>query len=331
MIQCAELNLSIEKNKEAAANFLKGHGLRMEELERLFVLRDEKDKWVGCGGRYRNVLKCFALDETRRNEALLDTLVTALVTDSYRQGYEDLFIYTKSGYGEMFASFGFSPVADTGSVVLLHRGPNTVARVLERMKVDISPSDLVGAIVVNSNPFTKGHRYLIESSSRKVDKLIVFVVENDASRFPFKDRYRLVKEGVSDLKNVHVFPSTQYIISNATFPSYFLKEKEMADEQHAILDSLIFKNYFVRHFNIRKRFLGEEPIDMTTNLYNSTLLKVLPPECEVIVIPRKTLDEKVISASTVRRELDKGNFDAIRELVPDVTYRYLEENYGRHS
>jgi [citrate (pro-3S)-lyase] ligase len=70
---------------------------------------------------------------------------------------------------------------------------------------------------------------------------------------------------------------------------------------------------------------------LTTNLYNSTLLKVLPPECEVIVIPRKTLDEKVISASTVRRELDKGNFAAIRELVPDVTYRYLEENYGKYS
>ena len=331
MIRCVEWTLSQEKDRTAAAAFLARNDLVLEDLDRFYVLLDEQEHWIGCGGRYRNVLKCIALDAAWRGEGLLDQLMSQLITDGYRQGFQDLFLYTKSALASLFEPYGFIGVADTGVVSLMHRGPNDISQVLRQMDVSIDPQTAVGAIVVNANPFTLGHRFLIETASRQVDRLLVFVVENDASRFSFEDRFRLVREGVADLPNVKVLPSSVYIISNATFPSYFLKETRSADEQHALLDATIFKRYFVRYFTIKKRFLGEEPLDPTTRLYNESLLRILPPECEVIIIPRKCLGDRVISASAVRRALDLGDFATIRTLVPDVTYQYLKERYDKQS
>ncbi|MGB4589473.1 MAG: [citrate (pro-3S)-lyase] ligase [Clostridiaceae bacterium] len=331
MITISELNLKLESNRKKLSEFLQGFGLKDEELDRMYILLEEDGKWVGCGGKSRNILKCFAIDDSRRNEGLLDLLMTALITDSYNEGFENLFIYTKSEYASMFKSYGFIEIIDTKTITLLQRGPASIEKVLKDMEVSIDEHESVGAIVVNANPFTLGHRYLIEISSLMVDKLLVFVVENDVSRFSFKDRYYLVKSQVEDLLNVIVLPSSEYIVSNATFPSYFLKESTLADREHAILDAMIFKKYFVPWFHISKRFLGEEPLDKSTNLYNETLMNTLPPECEVIVIPRKLFGTHFISASNVRKELDSGNFDAIKELVPEGTLRYLKENYGKHS
>ena len=326
-IKCIELNLNIKRNIEELETFFLRFDLQLEKLDRMYIAVYGNNEWLGCGGRHKNILKCFAVNENRRNEALLDILVTELIKDSYKQGFEDLFIYTKSNYVDLFRNFGFNLVADTNAVCLLHRGPRDIQNVLDDIRVDIKPDTLVGAVVLNANPFTYGHRHLIESASSRVDRLLIFVVENDAPRFPFKDRFMLVKEQTKDLENVSVLPSTEFIISNATFPSYFLKENKLVDSEHAKLDSMIFKKYFVLHFNIKKRFLGEEPIDQSTSIYNETLLSVLPPECEVIVIERKKLGDQYISASTVRREFDKGNFELIKDLVPEGTYRYLKENY----
>ena len=331
MITISELNLRLESNRKRLSEFLHGFGLKDEELDLMYILLEEDGEWIGCGGKSRNILKCFAIEDSRRNEGLLDLLMTALITDSYNEGFENLFIYTKSYYASLFKSYGFDEVIDTKTVTLLQRGPTTIEKALKAMNVSLDEHESVGAIVLNANPFTLGHRYLVEMSSILVDKLLVFVVENDVSRFPFKDRFKLVQSQVEDLENVIVLPSSEYIISNATFPSYFLKESSLADAEHAILDAMIFKKYFVPWFHISKRFLGEEPLDKSTNLYNETLIKTLPPECEVIVIPRKLFGDNFISASIVRKELDAGNFDAIKELVPEGTFRYLKEDYGKHS
>jgi len=193
MIRCVEWTLSQEKDRVAAAAFLARNDLALEDLERFYVLLDEQDRWIGCGGRHRNVLKCIALDAAWRGEGLLDQLMSRLITDGYRQGFQDLFLYTKSALTSLFEPYGFTGVADTGLVTLMHRGPNGIEQVLQRMNVAFDPRETVGAIVVNANPFTLGHRYLIETASRQVDRLLIFVVENDVSRFPFQDRFRLVK------------------------------------------------------------------------------------------------------------------------------------------
>ena len=51
-----------------------------------------------------------------------------------------------------------------------------------------------------------------------------------------------------------------------------------------------------------------------------------------VVVPRKEAPAgsssagKAISASTVRQLLKDGNFDALRDLVPDSTLRYFESS-----
>ena len=187
----------------------------------------------------------------------------------------------------------------------------------------------IGALVMNCNPFTLGHQYLVEYAAAQVVKLYVFVVEEDKSEFPFADRIELVKQGVKHLSNVEVLPSGKFIISQQTFSGYFNKEKL----QNVIVDSSedveIFGREIAPTLGITIRFAGEEPIDNVTRQYNGTMKKILPRYgvdfCE---IPRKTFGDEVISASTVREALKRGDFDKIKNLVPATTLFYLR---GRRS
>ncbi len=77
---------------------------------------------------------------------------------------------------------------------------------------------------MNANPFTLGHRHLVEQAAAQCDALHLFVVREDASFFPFSARLEMVRAGVAHLPNVVVHEGSQYIISRATFPAYFLKE-----------------------------------------------------------------------------------------------------------
>ena len=187
-----------------------------------------------------------------------------------------------------------------------------------------------GAIVMNCNPFTLGHRYLIESAAKQVDLLIIFVVEENKSFFKFEDRIKLVKAGTSDLENVRVVPSGRFIISTATFPGYFMKK----NPDSAVLDSSkdveMFGKKIAPPLGISVRFVGEEPFDVVTRRYNETMKSVLPEfGIELIEIPRKKTGDKVISATTVRALLEEQNFAEISKFVPKTTLDYLEKNFKK--
>jgi hypothetical protein len=184
-----------------------------------------------------------------------------------------------------------------------------------------------GAIVMNCNPFTSGHRYLIEYAAGKAEHLYIFVVEEDKSEFPFADRYKLVKKNTSDLKNVTVLPSGKFIISSVTFASYFGKSdvsEELAAEQDVSLDLLIFAAAIAPELNIKTRFVGQEPFDPVTRHYNEEMKKTLPEYgCEVVEIPRLEENGSAVSASRVRKLLKERNFEEIKKIVPPATLRYL--------
>lgn len=46
--------------------------------------------------------------------------------------------------------------------------------------------------MMNANPFTNGHRYLIQQAAAQCDWLHLFLVKEDSSRFPYEDRLDLV-------------------------------------------------------------------------------------------------------------------------------------------
>jgi [citrate (pro-3S)-lyase] ligase len=195
--------------------------------------------------------------------------------------------------------------------------------------LEIKPSDNIGAIVMNCNPFTNGHRYLIETAAAQVKYLIIFVVEEDKSDFPFADRYELVQAATEDLENVFAVPSGRFIISSLTFSEYFNKKDIGSMSVNPSNDVRMFGGQLAPHLFIKVRFAGEEPLDPVTRRYNREMEAVLPQYgIKFIEIPRKETDGNVISASRVRELLKTRDFEAIAKLVPEVTLHYLMEKYN---
>ena len=187
----------------------------------------------------------------------------------------------------------------------------------------------IGGIVVNCNPFTLGHRYLIEQSAAKVLHLFIFVVEEDKSDFPFADRIELVRQGTADIPNVTVMPSGKFIISSLTFTDYFGKSELQDRTINPSMDVKLFAKHIAPRMGINIRFAGDEPFDKITRQYNDAMRAILPQYgIDFEVIPRKEHSGAPISASRVRALLKGKDFNAIREIVPDVTYAYLIEKFS---
>jgi len=198
---------------------------------------------------------------------------------------------------------------------------------LNKLREDNIAAKNIGAVVVNCNPFTNGHKYLIEKASEMVDFLYIFVVEENKSFFSFDDRKNLVEKGTSHLKNVQVLPSGHFIISSFTFPGYFTKE-EIAPEIDSSFDVEIFGKYVCPALNITTRFVGTEPNCQITKAYNSSMKEILPfYNVELIELERFEYNELPISATSVRKLLEEKQFHEIQKIVPTTTYTFLLEKF----
>lgn len=182
---------------------------------------------------------------------------------------------------------------------------------------------------MNCNPFTLGHKYIVETAAKENKNVIIFVVEEDKSAFPFKNRFELIKEGVKEFENVTVIPGGEYIISSATFPNYFLRKDDNVLKEYTKIDGNVFGKYFCKELNIVRRYVGTEPYCKVTNTYNETLKEVLPKYgVEVKLIERKETGDEAISASRVRALLKEGKLEEVRELVPATTFEFLNSEAG---
>ncbi len=186
-----------------------------------------------------------------------------------------------------------------------------------------------GAIVMNCNPFTLGHRYLVETAAARVEYLYVLCVEEDKSIFKFHDRIEMIRRGVADLTNVEVIPSGKFVISTLTFPEYFDKSEKPDMKVNTQTDIEIFCEHIAPALHVQTRFVGEEPIDMVTNQYNNCMREMLPKYGLTFVeIPRKESGNSVISASRVRKCLEQKDYEGVKEMVPETTFMYLTEVLG---
>lgn len=199
---------------------------------------------------------------------------------------------------------------------------------IQKFRFETQEDAIIGSIVMNCNPITLGHLYLIDYASKMVNYLYIFVVQEDRSFFRFEDRYNLVQKAVEQYKNIRVIPSGEFVLSNKTLPAYFTKEYEKERIIDASEDIGIFAQYIAPALNIKIRFAGEEPLDPITKQYNIEMKRTLTDHgIQFIEIPRKEFSGEVISASKVRKLLKNGEFDEIKKIVPEVTYQYLLERY----
>ena len=323
--------LQYGEERERLQAFLACQGLRFEaDIERAFGVFDTEDTLLGCGCAVGALLKCFTVTEALRGQNALGPLVSALVQDRFFNGYYDLYVITRTKNVPLFIACGFFSVAQTHEIAMLESRPDGPEAFAKPLFQTGDESKTVGAIVMNGNPFTRGHRHLIEYAAARCDALHVFVVEEDRSFFPARDRLALIREGTADLPHVRVHLSSRYMISAATFPTYFLKENEDAAALQTELDAVLFAQRIAPALHVTRRFVGTEPFDPVTKRYNQALAAALPPrDIELIEIPRLEDAGGPISASRVRALLkEKGLCQEVLDLVPPVTQRYLTERYG---
>ena len=190
--------------------------------------------------------------------------------------------------------------------------------------IDLSKYEKIGSIVMNCNPFTIGHKYLIEKAASMVDFLIVFVVSEDLSTFSFEDRFSMVLSNTSYLSNVFVVPSGHMILSQKSFPEYFKKKVDIDIESNIRNDLNVFARNIAPRLNIKYRFVGEEMKDQVTSKYNELMKEILPQYgIELIEIPRIKNEEEIISASKVRELINSNNMDELDKYISEETKKII--------
>ncbi len=317
------------RRREAVDLFLHQHQLSLEaDCERVIVAEDQR-RIVGCGTIAGCVLKCIAVDPSLQGEGLSLKLLTELMTLAYELGRSELFLFTKPDNAALFSSAGFWPIARAGDqAVLMENSRERLARYCRQLTMYRQPGEKIGAIVMNANPFTLGHRWLVEQAARQCDWLHLFVVKEDASFFSYQDRVALIEQGIAGIANVTLHPGSAYLISRATFPGYFLKDKGVVDDCHCQIDLQLFREHLAPALQITHRFVGSEPLCSLTRNYNLRMKELLEapgetPAIQVVELERVEKDGAPISASRVRKLYKERQWSAIAPLVPPGTLSFL--------
>ena len=318
------------KELDKLKRFLKTVELDYDDgIEYTVCLLDEDYEIMGTGSVEQNVLKCIAVNPKYQGEGIAATIISQLVQYEFEQGRPHLFLYTKPKNITLFEELSFYGILKTDDVLFMENRKNGMNKFLLDI-VDETPAEAledgkkIGAIVANCNPFTLGHRYLIEQAKQECDYVHVFVLSDKRSEIPAQDRYKLVEEGIKDIDGVILHKTSDYMISAATFPTYFMKEKAKARKANCKLDVMLFSERIADRLKIKYRYVGTEPECAVTSDYNESLKEILPKYGITLrEIKRKEINDKYISASDVRKLAKEGDFDAIKPLVSNETYDYL--------
>lgn len=318
---------------------LLAEGIRRDaNLDYTCGMYDEEMNIIATGSCFGNTLRCMAVSNAHQGEGLMNQIVTHLISIQFERGNTPLFLYTKCNSAKFFGDLGFYEIARIdGQIVFMENRKTGFTSYLEKLKKETEQSEVfrqfscndsaktkIAALVMNANPFTLGHQYLVEKAASENDILHLFIVSEDQSLVPFSVRKKLVLEGTAHLKNIIYHESGPYIISNATFPSYFQKDADAVMESHANLDLTIFVR-IAQTLGINYRYVGEEPNSQVTGIYNEIMAKKLPEnQIACKIIPRKEANGSVISASTVRTALKSGKMELLKTLVPETTLRYFQ-------
>lgn len=331
----SEAPLSLNSVRRRVEAFLAANGLRLAPLDRYVVVTRDEDgnEILAGGGLDGNVIKCVAVSEAARSEGLMNILVSRLIVIAREEGRDSVKAFTKPENEGIFKSLGFALIASSPNAILMENGRGGLPE-YRKYLASLARPGRNGAIVMNANPFTKGHRYLVEQAASQVDNLYVIVVKEDRSRFPYVERKAMIEAGCAGLDNVVVCEGSDYAISAATFPTYFLKKLDDATDTQIALDLDLFVNHIAKPLGVTVRFAGSEPEDALTRRYNELMAEILPGTSVAVVrqarrpidfveIPRLEQNGNPISATSLRRALDKGNLKEAMEYIPKSTVPYL--------
>ena len=304
---------------------LRAEGIRRDKnLDYSCGVFDDDGSLIAVGSSFKNTLRCLAVSSEHRGEGLMNQVVSHLLEREIQQGYSHVFLYTKEKNAAIFQDLGFYEIARVeNELVFLENRRDGFARYLKRLE-QTRRDGRCAAVVMNANPFTLGHRYLVEKAAAENDWLHLFLLSEEAGPIPFAVRKKLVQEGIADLKNVILHETGPYIISSATFPSYFLRDEDAAILAHAKLDLAVFGK-IAAVLGVTARYAGEEKSSHVTALYNESMAELLPKQgIRFQEVPRLTIGGETVSASTVRQAIHDGHPERIAFMLPESTKRYFD-------
>ena len=352
------LNPTTPRQRQRIEAFLKRNGLRFDDMHYYAAITDDDGEMIAGGGLKGNVIKCVAVDDAHKGEAIANTLISHLIAHANEEGHSNVMLFTKPKNRQLFESLSFRLLAEAPEAVLMETGIGEINNMVEQLKKikeegevckennqeckkeektnlnittpqHLNPSTpqplttttpLRGVVVMNCNPFTLGHRYLIEQAAKQVERLFVMVVREDCSLFAYAERKAMVEQGVAHLENVTVIDGSEYAISQATFPTYFLKRLDDAADTQMLLDLDLFRRHIAPALGTTVRFVGTEPTDRLTRRYNQLMHEVLADVREIVRLEK---EGNAVSASRVRKAMEQGDMSTIRQLVPPTTLPYI--------
>ena len=374
------LNPTTPRQRQRIEAFLKRNGLRFDDMHYYAAITDDDGEMIAGGGLKGNVIKCVAVDDAHKGEAIANTLISHLIAHANEEGHSNVMLFTKPKNRQLFESLSFRLLAEAPEAVLMETGIGGINNTVEALKKireesekykeynkeckennkeckenseeckeeektnlntstpqhhntttpqhlnPSTPQPLTtttprrGVVVMNCNPFTLGHRYLIEQAAKQVERLFVMIVREDCSLFAYAERKAMVEQGVAHLKNVTVIDGSEYAISQTTFPTYFLKRLDDAADTQMLLDLDLFRRHIAPALGATVRFVGTESTDQLTRRYNELMHEVLT---DVREISRLEKDGNAVSASRVRKAMEQGDMGTIRQLVPPTTLPYI--------
>ena len=376
------LNPATPRQRQRIEAFLKRNGLRIDDMNYYAAVLDDDGEMIAGGGLKDDVIKCVAVDDAHKGEAIANTLVSHLISHANQEGYSCIKLFTKPKNRQLFESLSFRLLAEAPEAILMETGIGGISNTIKALKKIKEESEKYkeynkeckedskkckedskkckevvktnlntttpqhlntsylntsylntttpqhlnttpprgGVVVMNCNPFTLGHRYLIEQAAKQVKRLYVMVVREDCSLFAYTERKAMVEQGVADIENVSVIDGSDYAISRATFPTYFLKRLDDAADTQMLLDLDLFRRHIAPALGATVRFVGTEPTDKLTRRYNQLMHEALK---DVREIDRLAKDGNAVSASRVRKAMEQGDMNTIRQLVPPTTLPYI--------
>ena len=383
------LNPATPRQRQRIEAFLKRNALRIDDMNYYAAVLDDDGEMIAGGGLKDDVIKCVAVDDAHKGEAIANTLVSHLISHANQEGYSCIKLFTKPENRQLFESLSFRLLAEAPEAILMETGIGGISNTVEALKKIKEESEKYkeynkeckedskkckedskkckedskeckeeektnlntstpqhlntpylntstpqhlntsylpttpphgGVVVMNCNPFTLGHRYLIEQAAKQVERLYVMVVREDCSLFAYTERKAMVEQGVADIENVNVIDGSDYAISRATFPTYFLKRLDDAADTQMLLDLDLFRRHIAPALGATVRFVGTEPTDQLTRRYNQLMHEALK---DVRETARLEKDGNAVSASRVRKAMEEGDMNTIRQLVPPTTLPYI--------
>lgn len=317
--------------KEKWLNLLMQEGIREEStLDETYGYYNDEDELIATASRYQNVIKCVAVDSTYQGGSLFNEIISHVMNQNVQEGFFKHYVYTKPGCKKGFEYLGFHEIESVDhTLVFMEKAITGFDVFIKNLESLNQNAPNTAAIVMNANPFTLGHQFLVEKAASESKYVYVFVLSEEMSAFKAAQRIELVRQGTAHLKNVKVLPTENYMVSSATFPSYFLKEDDDVTFVQARLDARVFAHHIAPALNITKRYVGSEPFSNATNIYNEALQEEFKGKLDLEIVNRIGNEESIISATKVRSLLAEENLDAVRPFVPETTFAFFISEEGR--